>query len=169
MGGVGIRWVVNTVEVSRGSWVQGCWGFRSAEDGSGVRVKAAVKTRQQQPGTRGWQRQGRSADPERWIQLVWAAVRGKDWPGFSQSRGTGPQRGLRNTRVKVIISVNRWKGWGLWKEAEAWTAVWGEVRWRPHAGHFLPHLCLHGRLCHFLSLNVSPPVSFCPLVGHNKD
>lgn len=65
VGGVGIRWVVNTVEVSRGSWVQGCWGFRSAEDGSEVRVKAAVNTRQQQPGTRGWQRQGRSADPER--------------------------------------------------------------------------------------------------------
>lgn len=52
MGGVGIRWVVNTVEVSRGSWVQGCWGFRSAEDGSGVRVKAAGNTWQQQPGTR---------------------------------------------------------------------------------------------------------------------
>ena len=45
---------------------------------------------------------------------------------------------------------------GLQKEAEAWPAVWGvEGRWRWRAAHFLPPLCLHGRLCHCLPLNVS--------------
>lgn len=47
----------------QGSRVQTGWKFRSAEDGSRVRVKAAVNTRQEQPGTRGWQCQGRRCQP----------------------------------------------------------------------------------------------------------
>lgn len=54
-GGVGVRWVVNMAQVPMGSWVQGDWVFGSAENGSGVRVKAAGNTQQEQPGTRGGQ------------------------------------------------------------------------------------------------------------------
>lgn len=136
----------------QGSWVQTGWKFRSAEDRSGVRVKAAVNTGQEQPAQGASSVKARGADPERWIQLVWAEVQRQDWPGFSQRRRTGPWGVLRNIRVEVIISVNRWKGWGLQTEAEAWTAAWGaEVWWKWHAGHFLPHLCLHGCPCHLLS------------------
>ena len=62
VGGVGIRWEEHSVSL-QGSWVQTGWKFRSAEDGSGVRVKAAVNTGQEQPGARGQQCQGRRCWP----------------------------------------------------------------------------------------------------------
>lgn len=150
VGGVGIRWEEHSVSL-QGSWVQTVGSLGQLRMGAESGWKLPWTQGRNNPAQGASSVKAGGADPERWIQLVWAEVQGQDWPGFSQRRRTGPWGVLRNTRVEVIISVNRWKGWGLQTEAEAWTAGWGaEAWWRRHAGHFLPHLCLHGCPCHLL-------------------